>query len=147
MATLTDAPVGSGRRGGGDALAIRFNPESEDDLMSLVVTATALMRRRHRRRPRFGKPSPEDVWPPHLSEREIEIVQLYAEGHTAASISHELSISEHTVRSHIKHAREKLHSGSITQAVAVAIMLGLVIPQAPRGVAASSRGRRLLLEE
>jgi hypothetical protein len=42
-----------------------------------------------------------------------------------------LHLSVYTVRSHVRNARSKLKSTTVSQAVAVAIMLGLVTPRPP----------------
>ncbi len=48
-----------------------------------------------------------------------------------ASAALALHLSVYTVRSHVRNARSKLKSTSVSQAVAVAIMLGLVTPKLP----------------
>lgn len=48
-----------------------------------------------------------------------------------ASAALALHLSVYTVRSHVRNARSKLKSTSVSQAVAVAIMLGLVTPRLP----------------
>lgn len=47
-----------------------------------------------------------------LSEREMEVIKLYALGHTQSSIAEMLCISKTTVHAHIRHTYEKtnLHS-------------------------------------
>jgi hypothetical protein len=48
-----------------------------------------------------------------------------------ASAALALHLSVYNVRSHVRNARSKLKSTSVSQAVAVAIMLGLVTPKLP----------------
>ncbi|MDE2788825.1 MAG: helix-turn-helix transcriptional regulator [Paracoccaceae bacterium] len=43
-----------------------------------------------------------------LSEREYEIVHLFLRGHSTKNIGFSLSITDHTVRAHLKHAYRKL---------------------------------------
>lgn len=43
-----------------------------------------------------------------LSDREIEVILLYAQGRNRAFISQELFISENTVRDHIKNVYQKM---------------------------------------
>lgn len=45
---------------------------------------------------------------PTLSEREIEVIKLIAEGHSNKSLAHQLYISEGTVKFHVKNAFAKL---------------------------------------
>nr|WP_235905461.1 helix-turn-helix transcriptional regulator [Eggerthella hominis] len=47
-----------------------------------------------------------------LSKREVEVLTLYALGHTQAHISEELSVASTTVRTHIRNIYQKtdLHS-------------------------------------
>jgi lipoprotein-anchoring transpeptidase ErfK/SrfK len=71
MATPTGARIASGKGGDGDPLAIQFNPESEADLMSRVVTATTLVRRRVRRRQRLGGLSQRETWPTSRCGRRV----------------------------------------------------------------------------
>ena len=52
-----------------------------------------------------------------LSQREVEILRLLAEGHAYKQIAAELSISINTIRTHIKRIYEKLHVHSRTEAV------------------------------
>jgi hypothetical protein len=54
--------------------------------------------------------------------------------------------SVHTVRSHSRNPRQKLRCGTMSQAVAVGIMLGLVLPKTPADVEAEARARCLLLD-
>jgi DNA-binding CsgD family transcriptional regulator len=77
---------------------------------------------------RFRRPA--DVAPTRpeaeLSRREREIIHLVAEGGTAAEIAHDLHISPHTVRTHVRNAMDKLGARSRAQLVAKAVGLGLV---------------------
>lgn len=128
------------------SLEIHVDPQNERELESLLDTVTALMSQRVREHGAGSIPSA--VWPPELSEREAEILQLVAEGATAGSVALVLHLSVHTVRSHIRNARRKLKSTTISQAVAVAILLGLVTPKPPPAAVAELDGRAevLLLE-
>jgi DNA-binding CsgD family transcriptional regulator len=129
------------------SLEIHLDPQNEQELESLLDTVTALMSQRIRehRPARGGIPAP---WPPEMSEREIEILQLMAEGATAASAALALHLSVYTVRSHVRNARSKLKATTVSQAVAVAIMLGLVTPKPPSAAtqAPDDSGELLLLD-
>jgi len=43
----------------------------------------------------------------NLSERELQVVKLYASGMTLKSVAYELSLSKYTVKEHIDRARDK----------------------------------------
>ncbi len=66
---------------------------------------------------------PEDY---ELSEREIGILRLMAEGFIKKEIAEQLSISQHTVNSHIRRIYDKLHVHTNTAAVAKAIREDIV---------------------
>jgi DNA-binding NarL/FixJ family response regulator len=62
-----------------------------------------------------------------LSERELEVLNLLAEGIGNKLIAHQLSISEHTVKTHVASIFAKLGASSRTEAVSQAIRRGLVM--------------------
>lgn len=61
-----------------------------------------------------------------LSEREIEVLKHVAEGNRNRDIAEILSISEETVKIHVKHIMEKLAASDRTQAVAIAVQRGII---------------------
>ncbi len=61
-----------------------------------------------------------------LSAREVEVLQLLADGHDPRQIARHLELSPHTVRDHIKGARTKLDVQSQLAAVVAAVRLGVV---------------------
>ena len=61
-----------------------------------------------------------------LTERELEVLKLVAQGLSNQEIGVALTISERTVGSHISHILGKLHLESRTQAVLYAVRQGLV---------------------
>ena len=63
-----------------------------------------------------------------LSNREREVFQLIAEGHTTRRIADMLCVSISTVKSHRAKIMEKIEVGSTVKLVHVAIQLGLVDP-------------------
>lgn len=63
---------------------------------------------------------------PLLSERELEVLNCLAAGQTTQQISHQLFISENTVKTHIRHILEKLEASNRTEAVGKAMQLGLI---------------------
>jgi DNA-binding NarL/FixJ family response regulator len=62
-----------------------------------------------------------------LSDRELEVLNLIAEGQSNKLIAHTLGISEHTVKTHVASIFVKLGAGSRTEAVSQAIRRGLVM--------------------
>jgi two-component system, NarL family, response regulator YdfI len=62
-----------------------------------------------------------------LSERELEVLDLLAEGLSNKLIAHRLSISEHTVKTHVAAIFAKLGASSRTEAVSQAIRRGLIM--------------------
>lgn len=61
-----------------------------------------------------------------LSQREIDILKLIAEGFTNQEISHKLFISLNTVKTHLKNINIKLDTDNRTKAAGIAKKLGLV---------------------
>jgi DNA-binding NarL/FixJ family response regulator len=62
-----------------------------------------------------------------LTPRELEVLQLLAEGLPNKTIARQLSISEHTVKFHLNAIMSKLGAQSRTEAVVRATRLGLII--------------------
>jgi two-component system, NarL family, response regulator YdfI len=62
-----------------------------------------------------------------LSGREVEVLDLMTEGLSNKLIAHRLSISEHTVKTHVASIFAKLGASSRTEAVSRAIRRGLVM--------------------
>ena len=82
----------------------------------------ALAARRASTRSQPGGPGAE-----RLTPRELEILEMMAEGVGNRVISRRLGISSHTVKSHIASVLDKLGARSRTGAVAVALRLGLLM--------------------
>jgi len=62
-----------------------------------------------------------------LSDRELEVLNLIAEGQSNKLIAQSLGISEHTVKTHVASILGKLGASSRTEAVSQAIRRGLVM--------------------
>ncbi len=64
-----------------------------------------------------------------LTDRELEVLTLVAQGFTNKAIGVQLGISDRTVQGHLAHIFSKLHAGSRTEAVMRAISLGWLSPE------------------
>jgi DNA-binding CsgD family transcriptional regulator len=62
-----------------------------------------------------------------LTPRELEVLQLAAEGRTSATIARELMVSGATVKTHFEHIYAKLGVRDRAAAVATAMRLGLIV--------------------
>ena len=60
-----------------------------------------------------------------LTERELEVFKLVAQGRTNQEIAGELVVAEGTVRTHVSNILDKLHLASRTQATLYALREGL----------------------
>jgi len=61
-----------------------------------------------------------------LTEREIAVLREIAEGNRNRDIANKLSISEETVKVHVKHIMEKLGANDRTDAVAIGVRRGVI---------------------
>ncbi|NJO79503.1 MAG: response regulator transcription factor [Cyanobacteria bacterium RM1_2_2] len=73
--------------------------------------------------------SPRSLLAPisQLTEREIEVLRMLAEGMANKTIARQLHISEHTVKFHISSIFTKLQVSSRTEAVTIGIRQGLIL--------------------
>jgi DNA-binding NarL/FixJ family response regulator len=97
--------------GGDDYLVTPVDP---DELL-------ARLRRLLERARAWSKPSSS-----HLSDREVQVLQLIAEGLPPAEVARRLVISPKTVSSHVQRILTKLDVHTRAQAVAVAYEAGLI---------------------
>ena len=61
-----------------------------------------------------------------LTNREVEVLKQVAAGNRNRDIAEVLSISEETVKVHIKHIMDKLGAKDRTQAIAIAVRRGII---------------------
>ncbi len=73
----------------------------------------------------LAKPAPKPTTATALTDREMEVLQLVAQGHGNRQIAAELNIKEATVRTHVSNILSKLHLDSRTQAALYALREGL----------------------
>jgi NarL family two-component system response regulator LiaR len=66
-----------------------------------------------------------------LTEREMDVLRLLAQGHSNKEIAQNLSIGEQTVKTHVSHILDKLGVPSRTQAALYAMRIGLIQPDSP----------------
>ena len=80
----------------------------------------------------MSPPSSSAAVPPAfaaLTEREIEVLRLVAEGLTNQEIAERLIISTRTVKAHVSHILAKLNLSDRTQAAVYAWREGLMRPE------------------
>jgi DNA-binding NarL/FixJ family response regulator len=70
------------------------------------------------------EPTHEIVEP--LTPREMDVLEMLAEGLSNKMIAHRLSISDHTAKFHVNSILAKLNAGTRTEAVTRGIRLGLI---------------------
>ncbi|UCF60854.1 MAG: response regulator transcription factor [Anaerolineaceae bacterium] len=71
----------------------------------------------------------QETAPDRLSPRELELLQLVAEGLSNKAIGQQLSVSVNTVKYHMKNILQKLGAQNRTEAVMMAIRSGLIKPE------------------
>lgn len=77
-------------------------------------------------------PAPRPAETGALTERELEVLRLLAEGLPNRRVAARLFISENTVRNHVRHILDKLHLRSRTEAALYAVRTGVIeLPQTP----------------
>src|SRR5205807_5938953 len=75
----------------------------------------------------------------HLTRREREVLGLLVEGESSQSISHALSLSSHTVRTHIQNILTKLQVHSRFEAVSFALRFDMTLEPPRLGVGTAGR--------
>jgi NarL family two-component system response regulator LiaR len=73
----------------------------------------------------LSRPAEQPPTPDPLTEREMEVLRLVAQGKSNRSIADDLSVTEGTVRVHVSSILGKLHLASRTQATLYALREGL----------------------
>jgi len=73
----------------------------------------------------LSRPSDRPPTPDPLTQREVEVLRLVAQGLENAEIAEKLVITEATVRTHVSNITSKLHVASRTQAALYALREGI----------------------
>ena len=71
-------------------------------------------------------PGPEPVAATSLSQREVEVLQMFADGLSTVEVGQRLFISAKTVKNHLASIYEKLDARDRTQAVLTAVRMGII---------------------
>jgi LuxR family maltose regulon positive regulatory protein len=103
-----------------EALARGVEPEYVRQLLAAFPAADA------EQTPSSTPPEVETGFVEPLSEREIEVLQLIAEGLTNQEVANRLYLSLHTIKVHARNIYSKLDVKNRTQAVAKARTLGII---------------------
>jgi two-component system, NarL family, response regulator DevR len=91
-----------------------------ESLLDPVITKQLLDRMRHQ-----NKVTVDDPFE-HLTEQEIKVLRLLAEGKTNREIAEKIFLSEKTVRNYVSSILGKLHLANRTEAAAYAAMKNLI---------------------
>jgi NarL family two-component system response regulator LiaR len=73
----------------------------------------------------LAEPPDQRPTPDPLTEREMEVLRLVAQGKSNREIADDLTVTEGTVRVHVSNILGKLHLASRTQATLYALREGL----------------------
>jgi DNA-binding NarL/FixJ family response regulator len=76
--------------------------------------------------PEIAKELAEHSMDDALTTREIDVLRGVAGGNSNGGIAYELSISEHTVKNHVKSILSKLRASDRTHAVMIALKRGFI---------------------
>src|SRR5436305_5608343 len=71
-------------------------------------------------------PGPGPAPPSSLSQREVEVLQMFADGLSTVEVGQRLFISAKTVKNHLASIYEKLDARDRTQAVLTAVRMGII---------------------
>ena len=94
-----------------------------------------------------GKSKKRGVLEHDLTDREITVLRLVADGKTNKEIANVLDLSEKTVKNHVRNIFHKLHVYDRTQAAILAIRKGIIELEPKAVVEARSQAPRLCSQE
>jgi DNA-binding NarL/FixJ family response regulator len=106
---------------------------SEDELLAalyaldvgLAVASPGLLAKLITTRPQIS--TADEDYLPDLTDRELQVLDLLADGYANKQISVELGISEHTVKFHVSSIYTKLNVSNRAEAVRLGIQRGLIV--------------------
>ena len=121
------------RAGASGFLLKDVRPGELVDAIRVVAAGEALLAPSVTRRllDRFAREVPDERAPPSLddlTDRELDVLRLVAQGLSNAEIAGRLVVSEATVKTHVSHVLAKLGLRDRVQAVVLAYDVGLVRP-------------------
>jgi two-component system NarL family response regulator len=93
--------------------------------------AARVMREFAQQARQVAEPAPQPETVDQLTERQIEVLQLMAQGQTNQEIGDALFITERTVKYHTREILQKLHLRNRAQMVAYAVGAGLIKAETP----------------
>ena len=73
----------------------------------------------------LAHPAPRQAQPDALTDRELTVLKLLAQGRTNAQMAEEMFVSEVTVRTHVSHLQDKLGVANRVQAALYALRTGI----------------------
>ena len=62
----------------------------------------------------------------HLTERELEVLQLVSQGYSNQEISKKIFVSSHTVKAHLENIYRKFHVDNRIRAIIIALQNDLI---------------------
>ena len=113
--------------GGGVGLLALLSPEASAAQIRAAAAALAVGLRVEDQSARPGSDESEFSFVEPLTERELEVLNLVAEGFSNPQIGASLGVSRNTVKFHVSSIMAKLGATSRTEAVTVALRRGLII--------------------
>ncbi|MBV9180738.1 MAG: response regulator transcription factor [Acidobacteria bacterium] len=119
------APIDRGRdhRGRSAVLLTKATPAQ----IRAAAAALAVGLRIENQSATSGPESSEFSFVEPMTERELDVLNLVAEGYSNPQIAAQLGVSRNTVKFHVSSIMDKLGASSRTEAVTIAVRQGLII--------------------
>lgn len=131
-------------------MQIHFDPNNTEELLAAKEAVQMLLRQKQMdeamKKPRDPRRAVDVSFPPTLSSRETEILQMFADGYNSPAIAHKLFLALDTVRTHTRNLRRKLRAMTISQAVSTGILWDIITPNDPRSHTMEAELRKYFLE-
>jgi len=116
-----DVEIQRALQAGANGYLLKSSPQKQ-----LVEAIRQVHAGKRRIAPELAAQLAEHLGEEDLSEREIAVLKLVADGNRNREIGERLFITEETVKVHIRHIMEKLVANDRTQAVAIAVRRGII---------------------